>query len=97
MSLASKKHNTKFWRLEMDKKRMKTGQKLLDSALEFWKACQQEGQHGAVQWLEGSNGELLIFTRAEYRAQLMANIERLSRQAEIHVFRESLADFGGEK
>lgn len=70
----------------MDEKRRAAAQKLLDAAYEFWKACQEEGQYGAVQWLEGSKGELLIFTRGEYRSRLMSNIDRLSSQTEIHVF-----------
>jgi hypothetical protein len=80
----------------MDEKRRATAQKLLESAHEFWKACREEGQYGAVQWLEGSNGELLIFTRGEYRARLMSNIDRLSSQTEIHVFKESIEDCEGE-
>jgi hypothetical protein len=47
---------------------------LLNAALEFWNACRQAKQYGAVQWLTGANGELLIYTRGEYRDQLMANI-----------------------
>ena len=70
----------------MDKKRMAAGQKLLDAAQEFFYACREEGQHGAVQWLEGSGGELVIFTRGEYRQQLMANIHSLP-SAKVHFFR----------
>ncbi len=81
----------------MDEKRKATAQKLLESAHEFWKACQEEGQYGAVQWLEGSNGELLIFTRCEYRTQLMANIDRLSSQQSVHVFGESVNAVGGDE
>jgi hypothetical protein len=81
----------------MDEKRRATAQKLLGAAHEFWKACQEEGQYGAVHWLEGSHGELLIFTRGEYRARLMSNIDCLSSQTEIHVFKESIEDCEGEE
>ena len=63
----------------MDEKRMAAGQKLLDAAFEFWRAAHEEDPRasGAVLWLEGSNGELLIFTRGEYRQTLMSNIHSL--------------------
>ena len=47
---------------------------------------EREGQYGAVQWLEGSFGELLIYTRGEYRDQLMSNIHRMP-SAKVHFFR----------
>jgi hypothetical protein len=58
----------------MDNKRREAGDKLLAAAAEFWRACHAEGQYGAVQWLTGSGGELVIYTRGEYRDRLMANI-----------------------
>lgn len=70
----------------MDKKRQKAGQKLLDAAQEFWDACHDEGQYGAVQWLEGSNGALLIYTRGEYRQHLMQGVHSLP-SAKVHFFR----------
>ena len=69
----------------MDEMRMASGQRLLDTAQEFWDACHKEGQWGAVQWLEGANGELLIYTRGEYRQQLMTNIHGLP-SAKVHFF-----------
>ncbi len=69
----------------MDDKRIAAAQKLLDAAQEFWDTCHQEGQYGAVQWLEGTGGELLIYTRGEYRQQLMLNIHGLPN-AKVHFF-----------
>ena len=74
----------------MDDKRQAAGQKLLDAAHEFWSACNQEGQYGAVQWLTGTAGELLIFTRGEYRDQLMENIYTLPNMQKIHLFGEKM-------
>lgn len=71
---------------QMNSKRLVAAQKLLDAAHKFWKACHEEGQHGAVQWLIGTNGELIIFTRGEYRETLMSNIETLIDQKRIHKF-----------
>lgn len=72
----------------MDAKRRKAGQKLLNAAHEFWRACHEEAPYesGAVQWLQGSQGELLIFTRGEYLQTLMANIHELPR-AKVHFFK----------
>lgn len=61
----------------MDEKRKAAGQKLLDAAHEFWQACRDEGQYGAIQWLEGSNGELVLFTRGEYRQHLLNNVHSI--------------------
>lgn len=71
----------------MDNKRLKSAQTLLDAAHEFWQACHSEGQYGAVQWLTGTDGELVIFTRGEYRDQLMRNIGILSDLERVHKFK----------
>ena len=76
----------------MDEKRKATGQALLDAAWKFWGACYDEGQQGAVQWLTGTCGELVIFTRGEYREQLMANIRSLPGEGKIHFFGEEMPD-----
>ncbi|MCC8998524.1 MAG: hypothetical protein LM522_03340 [Candidatus Contendobacter sp.] len=81
----------------MDKKRRAAAQKLLDAAHEFWSACHAEGQYGAVQWLTGTTGELVIFTRAEYRRQLMANIDTLPSVEKIHLFGEEMPSVDDEE
>ena len=77
-------------------KRYEAAQKLLDAAHCFWDACISEGQYGAVQWLEGSLGELLIFTRGEYRSHLMSNINTLPNVDKINFFGENLQVSGGD-
>ena len=74
----------------MDNKRMEAGAALLRAAHAFWSACHEEGQHGAVQWLEGSDGELVVFTRGEYRQQIMSNIHVLPHSDKIHYFGEAM-------
>lgn len=69
----------------MDEKRQAAGAKLLEAAQEFWDACHEEGQHGAVQWLEDTDGKLVIYTRGEYRPQLMRAIHELP-SAKVHFF-----------
>ena len=50
---------------------------LLRAAEQFWYACRGAGEQGAVKWLRGDNGALLIYTRGEYRETLMRNIDAL--------------------
>lgn len=69
----------------MDSKRKAAGAKLLAAAQDFWQACHDEGQYGAVQWLEDSDGKLLIYTRAEYRENLMQNIHKIDTR-KVHFF-----------
>ena len=45
----------------------------------FWDANRMAGEEGAVKWLKGSRGELVIYTRGEYLEQLMHNILPLSQ------------------
>jgi hypothetical protein len=76
--------------INISDRRYKAAKDLLDAALEFWDACNDAGQYGAVQWLEGSGGELLVFTRGEYRQHIMSNISTLPNVDEINFFRESM-------
>jgi hypothetical protein len=50
---------------------------LLEKAMEFWKNGNAK-HYGAVQWAEWEDGELLIFTRGEYRQRLLQNIADIS-------------------
>lgn len=69
-----------------DDPRTVAGQKLVDTAYEYWKACQAAKQYGAVQWLEDSDGKVVIFTRGEYRQQLLREIHKLPDNPEINFF-----------
>jgi hypothetical protein len=55
----------------------KVGQKLLDVSHEYWEAAHKAGIDGAVIWLQGDDGRLVIVTRGEYRDHLMKGIERI--------------------
>jgi hypothetical protein len=70
----------------MDDKRKAAADLLLQAAQDFWEACNQEGKHGAVQWLEDTKGRLLIYTRGEYREQLMSQVHNLP-SGDVHFFR----------
>ena len=67
----------------MDENLRIAGEKLLAASLDFWQVSHETGRLGAVQWLEGLNGELLIYTRGEYRQQLFKNIESLAKEKSL--------------
>lgn len=68
--------------ISKESERYKTADKLLKVAAEFWQACHKEGQYGAVQWLTGDSGELVIYTRGEYRETLLQNIDVIGTPVE---------------
>jgi len=47
---------------------------LLQAAHDFWDSERQAGQQGAVKWVQADDGSLVIFTRGEYRDELMKAI-----------------------
>lgn len=54
------------------------GKDFIDAGKRYWEAFHKAGLKGdAVVWLTADTGEMVIFTRGEYRQTLMANIERL--------------------
>jgi hypothetical protein len=55
------------------------GEALIEAGHEFWLAVGREDYkaRGAVQWLTMNDDALIIFTRGEYRQQLLANIHVL--------------------
>jgi hypothetical protein len=53
------------------------GQVLLDAAYAYWKLMQEAGQGGALFWLDDSAGKTVLFTRGEYRATLLRNVDQL--------------------
>lgn len=53
------------------------GQALIDAAYAYWKVMQEAGQGGALFWLDDSAGKTVLFTRGEYRATLLRNVDQL--------------------
>jgi hypothetical protein len=60
------------------------GQKLIEAALEFWKLHQKLAGPRAVVWLEDTSGHFVVFTRSEYREQLLHNISPISEETPLH-------------
>ena len=51
------------------------GQVLLDAGIAYHQAAMEAERYGAVIWLTGTAGDLVIVTRGEYRERLLQNIE----------------------
>ena len=51
----------------------KKAQIAMDAAYDFWKENSKYSGH-AVRWLTDTEGKLLIFTRGEYKQQILENI-----------------------
>ena len=64
------------------------GAKLLDAAQAYWEAAHKAGISGAIIWLEDFDGRLVIFTRGEYRHQLMQSIERMGPTRQFGVAKD---------
>jgi hypothetical protein len=55
-----------------------SGDRLMEAAYDYWEMCHKTGLvQGAVVFLTDAEGQMVIFTRGEYRAQLMQNIDEL--------------------
>ncbi len=63
------------------------GQAWVDAGAAYWEEYQRVCDAGAVVWLEMDNGHFLLFTRSEYKDELMACISSLQQEAAmIHPF-----------
>ena len=50
---------------------------LLDAAYDYWEQMQKDAGRTSVVWVEDDNGRAVIFTRSEYRKQLMENVHKV--------------------
>jgi hypothetical protein len=63
--------------LEVNEELKAKGQALLTAAYEFWKAHQRLAGRNAVVWLDDTSGHFVLFTRGEYKSQIIQNIHPL--------------------
>lgn len=61
----------------------KAAERLLDAAMDYWKAYAKETGGSGVVWVSDTDGRLVVLTRGEYRDDLLANIHRLPREHEM--------------
>jgi hypothetical protein len=60
----------------MDDQELREGaERLMEEAHSYFKLMSKRGLAGGVVWLTDRSGAMVIFTRGEYRTQLLQNIE----------------------
>lgn len=60
-----------------DSELAKRGQALIDAGQAYWDEYRRVCGGDAVVWLLDDEGKLIVFTRGEYRGQIMENINRI--------------------
>jgi len=58
----------------------KAGQKLLQAAHEYFEVYQKEVGSAAVVWLEDDNGHFVLFTRSEYKGNIMGVVHHNNQE-----------------
>jgi hypothetical protein len=56
----------------------KAGSQWLKAAAEYWKEFQKISGGKAVVWLEGDGGQLVMFTRGEYKRSILNACENFN-------------------
>jgi hypothetical protein len=64
----------------VDKDLNVAAEKLLEAAHAFWLEHRKRAGPRAVVWLEDASGHLVVFTRSEYRSQIMYNIQPITEE-----------------
>ena len=59
------------------------GQALIHAARSFWEVHHRIGGPRAVVWLTSDDGSLVVFTRDEYRSQILNNITPLTEETPL--------------
>lgn len=75
-----------------EEQRQKLTQKadeLIKVAHEFFKMKQDFKLYGAVNWIIGGKGELLVFTRMEYKEKILESIWQLHRSQDVKLCGDS--------
>ncbi len=59
------------------------GQSLIAAARAFWEIHRKLAGPRAVVWLKDNSGHFILFTRGEYKTQIMSNISPLSEETPL--------------
>lgn len=62
------------------------GKALLLAAYEYWKEYSKLGEPSAVVFLEDDSGHFVLFTRSEYRREIMSVIDNMGEEPLVHPF-----------
>lgn len=70
-----------------DSKLYDLGQKLIEAGHDYWEEYQRQCGPSAVVWLELDNGHFVLFTRSEYKEDIMRYVPMLQSEAGmVHPF-----------
>ncbi len=64
-------------RLKDDSELYKRGQELIAAAHSYWQEYQKHFRRSAVVWLEDEGGSAVVFTRGEYKREIMSAVEQI--------------------
>jgi hypothetical protein len=70
----------------------KKAHSLVKAAREFWEERQRIGALGAVCWIEVESGEMVLFTRSEYKEKILDNVFELECGDEIPLSKDAFLD-----
>ena len=59
----------------MDDELQTAAQRLLEECQSYYDLMRKRGLAGGCIWLTGGEGQMVVYTRGEYRHQLLTNIE----------------------
>lgn len=59
------------------------GQALIKAAHEYWEQYQKDVGSSAVVWLEAENGHFVLFTRSEYKDEIMRSAVQETRGEKV--------------
>ena len=71
---------------ELDQEFEASGRALLEAAHTYYNVMRKKGIAGGCIWLCGQDGNMVIFTRGEYRSQLLRNIETELDTKRLYMF-----------
>jgi hypothetical protein len=55
---------------------------LLNACQAYWEEYQRSAERDAVVWLEGSDGQIILYTRGEYRDRIKELVEDIDEECQ---------------
>ena len=70
----------------MDQELQAAAKRLLEECQSYYDLMRKRGLAGGCIWLTGGDGQMVVYTRGEYRSQLLTNIEMEMDAKRTHSF-----------
>ncbi len=62
------------------------GKTLTKAAYDYWEEYNKLVGSSAIVWLQNEDGNLILFTRGEYREQIMREVDRINLDEKMYEF-----------